>query len=358
MTREHAPWRIPRRGALGALAALILPRDAAGDVPGAESRAAWEAGVDGIRRRMERVMGPFPGPADPAARTAPALEVTAEERGPGYVRRKIAYVVAGDDGRGGDDRVPAWLLLPEGPAGRRSAMLCLHQTNAVGKDEPAGLGGLPDLHYADELARRGHVCLVPDYPRFGEYRWVEGLGGTGYASGSMKAVWNNVRGVDLLTSLPEVDATRLGVIGHSLGGHNALFTATFDRRLRAVVTSCGFTPFPDYYGGDLAGWTSVTYMPRVREVWGCDPARVPFDFPELIAALAPRGCWVCAPEHDDNFAVAGVRRAIEEARGVFALYGADERLVLVTPDAAHTFPAAERQKAYDWLDRTFATPEP
>lgn len=352
------PVRLPRRGVLGGVAAGVFSGVVCAGPPRAPSREAWIAALPEIRRRMESVMGPFPGPLDPSARSVPAFDVTAVERGPGYVRKKVLYVVAGDDGRGGDDRVPAWLLLPDGPPARRSAILCLHQTNAIGKDEPAGLGGLPDLHYADELARRGHVCLVPDYPRFGEYRWAEGLAGTGYASGSMKAIWNNVRGVDLLAGLAEVDPARVGVIGHSLGGHNAIFTAAFDQRLRAVVSSCGFTPFPEYYGGDLAGWTSVTYMPRIREVWGSDPDRVPFDFPEVIAALAPRGCWICAPLRDDNFAVDGVRRAIAEARPLYGLFGAEDRLVLVTPDAAHTFPERERLEAYRWLERILGAGPP
>jgi dienelactone hydrolase len=172
----------------------------------------------------------------------------------------------------------------------------------------------------------------------------------------MRAVWNNLRGVDLLVGLPEVDAGRIGVIGHSLGGHNAIFTAAFDERLRAVVSSCGFTPFPDYYGGDLAGWTSVTYMPRIRTAYGADPARVPFDFPEVIASLAPRGFFASAPERDDNFAVAGVRRAFAEARPIYALFDAADRLVLATPDAGHTFPPAQRQEAYDWLERVLGGP--
>ena len=71
---------------------------------------------------------------------------------------------------------------------------------------------------------------------------------------------------------------RIGVIGHSLGGHNALFTAVFDERLKAIISSCGFTPFHDYYGGKLAGWTSDRYMPRIREVYGNDPDKVPFTF--------------------------------------------------------------------------------
>ena len=38
----------------------------------------------------------------------------------------------------------------------------------------------------------------------------------------MKGIWNHMRAVDLLQSLPEVDPNRIGCIGHSLGGHLAL----------------------------------------------------------------------------------------------------------------------------------------
>ena len=72
----------------------------------------------------------------------------------------------------------------------------------------------------------------------------------------MKAIWNNMRAIDLLQTLPEVDGQRIGCIGHSLGGHNAMFTAAFDTRIQALVSSCGFTSFAKYYGGNLKGWTS------------------------------------------------------------------------------------------------------
>lgn len=353
----RSPSPAARRAAALALALpLLAPPAPAVPPPAATSAAAWAEGAADVRRRMEEVMGPLPGPADADRRPPPPVVTLGEARAEGYRRRKIRYRPGGPEGAG-DDAVPAWLLIPDLPEGSRApAMLCLHQTNAVGKDEPAGLGGLPDLHYAHELAQRGWVCLVPDYPRFGEYRAPDTLEGTGYSSGSMRAVWNNLRGVDLLVGLPEVDAERIGVIGHSLGGHNAIFTAAFDPRLRAVVSSCGFTPFPDYYGGDLAGWTSVTYMPRIRTTFGADPTRVPFDFPEVIASLAPRGVFASAPERDDNFAVAGVRRAFAEARPIYELFDATDRLVLATPDAAHTFPPAQRREAYDWLDRVLGGP--
>ncbi len=102
-----------------------------------------------------------------------------------------------------------------------------------------------------------------------------------------------------------MDPERIGTIGHSLGGHNALFLAAFDRRVRATVTSCGWTPFADYYGGNLKGWTSDRYMPRIRDDFALDPSRVPFDFPGIFAVIAPRAVMSVSPEKDHNFEIRG-----------------------------------------------------
>ena len=69
--------------------------------------------------------------------------------------------------------------------------------------------------------------------------------------------------------------------------YNAIFTAFFDQRVKATVSSCGFTPFHDYYQGKLAGWTSDRYMPRIRDVYGNDPNKVPFDFYEILVGPGP-----------------------------------------------------------------------
>jgi dienelactone hydrolase len=285
-------------------------------------------------------MGPLPG----AERRVP-LDVriieTSDE--PTLVRRKIDF--ASEPG----DRVPAWLLVPKGRRGKGPAMLCLHQTTSIGKDEPVGLGGKPNLRYARELATRGYVTIAPDYPNFGEYK-VDPYA-LGYASASMKGIWNHLRAVDVLSTLAEVDRDRLGVIGHSLGGHNAIFVALFDPRLKAVISSCGFNSFCHYYGGDLAGWSHRGYMPRLRDVYRLDPTKVPFDFPELIAALAPRAFFTNSPLRDANFAVDGVRVCIKAARPIYRLHGAADRLVAVYPDAEHDFPPAQRDQAYEFLDR-------
>ncbi len=321
---------------------LLIVRDQLGSERLVRTQADWRERVEHIRANMQLVMGPLPE----ANRRVPLdLEIVSEVSTAKYMRRKVHFTPEPDD------RVPAWLLIPKQlPAsGKAPAMLCLHQTTKIGKDEPAGLGGLPNLHYAHELAEMGFVCIVPDYPSFGEYPYDFKSKGRHFASGSMKAIWNNMRAIDLLVSMPEVDAQRIGVIGHSLGGHNSLFTAVFDERLRAVVSSCGFTPFHDYYKGALAGWTSDRYMPRIREQYHNDPNQVPFDFYEILGSLAPRGCYSNSPIRDSNFDINGVRKAFSRVEAIYTLFGATESLKLATPDALHDFPPAQRQAAYQFL---------
>ncbi len=83
-----------------------------------------------------------------------------------------------------------------------------------------------------------------------------------------------------------------------------------------------------------------------------DLKKVPVDFPELIAVLAPRAFFTCSPLRDANFEVEGVRVCIAAARPVYALLGAADRLVAVHPDAEHSFPRAERVQAYRFLEQS------
>jgi dienelactone hydrolase len=345
----HAQDAAPSSDSVAAVAypdhsQLLVIRNADGAERPVKTAADWAARVRHIHANMQQVMGPLPA----ATQRVPLdVEVASEAKTEQYLRRKVRFTSEAGD------LVPAWLLIPNELAtgSKAPAMLCLHQTTKIGKDEPAGLGGLPSLHYAHELAGRGYVCLVPDYPSFGEYPYDFKKQGAHWASGSMKAIWNNMRAVDMLETLPQVDANCIGVIGHSLGGHNAIFTAFFDKRLKAVVSSCGFTPFHDDDGGKVADWTSDRYMPRIRDVYQSNADKIPFDFYEVIAGLAPRGFFSNSPLHDRDFDINGVRKAFAKAEGVYALFHAKPNLTLVTPDAPHDFPEAERRAAYAWLDR-------
>ena len=304
----------------------------------------WRERRSHIRAALERVMGPFP-----AVARGPVNARTREERRfNGFVRRKILYEALPND------PVPAYLFLPEA-SGRRPAALALHPTGEPGKDIVAGETDRPNRSYAAELARRGWVVLAPDYPTMGEPQTDPY--DLGYESTTMKGVYNHSRGLDLLASLAQVDPNRMAAIGHSLGGHNALFVAAFDERVRATVTSCGFNSFHHYYGGDLTGWSSRKYMPRIASEYGKDPKRMPFDFSEILGVIAPRAVFVAAPTEDDNFAVEGVRRSVASARPVYErIYHAGERLRAVHPSVGHDFPPDVREAAYAFLERWCAPP--
>jgi dienelactone hydrolase len=302
--------------------------------------ADWQKRRAHILANLQQVMGELPAESQCVPLEVQVLE---EVQTPRFVRRKITFATEKDD------RVPAYLFIPNGLKGQAPAMLCLHQTTTIGKGEPAGLGGSPNLHYAQELAERGYVTLAPDYPNFGDY--PIDVYARGYASATMKGIWNHRRAVDLLQSLPEVDKERIGCIGHSLGGHNSLFVAAFDERIKVVATSCGFNSFFKYYGGDLTGWSHNGYMPRIATVYGKDPARMPFDFTEILAALAPRAVFINAPLHDDNFEVSGVQDCLEAAQPIYALFQATPCLAARHPDCGHDFPPEVREAAYAFVDQ-------
>ena len=200
--------------------------DEAGKRHSIESPAELAVRRTHILLGMQQAMCPLPSSDRRVPLRVKVVDETETEK---YLRRKITF--AAEPG----DRVPAYVLIPKNLAAPSPPLPC-------------------------------SACIRP--PSSGEYPYDFKKQGGHYASGSMKAIWNNHRAVDVLETMLEVDHDKIGCIGHSLGGHNSLFTAAFDQRILAVVNSCGFTPFHDYYGGKIAGWTSDRYMPRLRDVYG------------------------------------------------------------------------------------------
>lgn len=328
---------------------LLQYRDAHGKVRPVTTPHDWQRRREEILDAMQRVMGKLPGPQKRVA-----LEVKVEEQSDAgtYLRRLITYRSEPHS------RTPAYLCIPKDVlAGKRKApaVLCLHPTdNVVGHKVVLGLGGRPGRHYAAELAQRGYVTLSPSYPHLADY-WPN-LSRLGYVSGTMKAIWDNSRGLDLLASLEHVDDSRgFGAIGHSLGGHNAIYTAMFDARITVLASSCGFDSYLDYYDGAQQnwyfgrGWCQIRYMPRLSDYRG-RLEELPFDFPELLGGLAPRPLYVNAPLHDDNFRCQSVDRCAAAARPVYELLGGKGNLIVEHPDCGHDFPLELRRAAYRMID--------
>lgn len=319
-----------------------------GEVRPVETTEDWRQRRLLIQGGMMEVMGSIPNKSE-----VPLDIVYDHDRtvkGDGYTRYWISYVPEPGD------RVPAWLLIPEGLEGRVPGILCPHPTNPDGKDMVVGLIDKPNRNYAQELAQRGYVTIAPDYPGFGEYH--PDVYAEGYVSATAKGIVNHRRALDVLASLPQVDPDELGVIGHSLGGHNALFVSTFDPRVDVTVTSCGFNSFAKYKGGDLTGWSHQGYMPKIATNYDKDPERMPFDFHEILGMIAPRRLFISAPLHDANFEVTGVYDCVNAAEPVFELYDADDNLRTVHPDCEHDFPPDTREQAYTFIDQTFGRERP
>ena len=302
------------------------------------SIADWQQRRASILSAMQEVMGPLPG----NEKRCP-LEIRIEEEVDcgDYRRQLITYASEPDS------RVPAYLLIPRMEAQKKlPGMLALHQTHSLGQKVVVGLGKSTNDEYGVELARRGYVVIAPPYPLLANYH--PDLKALGYQSGTMKAIWDNIRALDVLSSLPFVKTNGFGAIGHSLGGHNSVYTAVFDERIKVVVSSCGLDSFLDYMNGNIKGWTSERYMPRLLNY---KLENIPFDFHELIGALAPRTCFISAPIGDTNFKWDSVDRVAGAARQIYELHNAAENLIVEHPDCGHTFPQAMRQKAYALFDQ-------
>ena len=175
----------------------------------------WESRRIAVVDGMEEIMGELPS----ESRRVDLDVMVEEEVDAGtYIRQLITFQTEPGS------RVPAYICVPKGlkqgpgltgQGGKVPAVLCLHPTDkAVGHKVVLGLGGRQGRAYAAELAERGYVTISPAYPLLVNY-WPN-LDELGYISGTMKAIWDNIRALDLLDSLDYVDSSRgYAAIGHS-----------------------------------------------------------------------------------------------------------------------------------------------
>jgi dienelactone hydrolase len=232
----------------------------------------------------------------------------------------------------------------------------------LGKAEPAGLAGDPMYAYGRDLAARGYVVLCPDLLCFEERRQAGGggrhaahsrLAGDEYErfeftrrvlTGSClqaKYLHDLTCAVDLLASLPTVNRERLGVIGHSLGGLQALWLAWYDARIRAAVSSCGFGLVATLVR-ERINHGFATYVPGLLGVGDLD---------RVAAAVAPRAFLLTAGERDPLFPIDGVREVVATARRQYAEVGVPERFQAILFPGGHSFPEEVKNHAYAFVDR-------
>jgi dienelactone hydrolase len=146
------------------------------------------------------------------------------------------------------------------------------------------------------------------------------------------------RGIDYLTSRPDVDAQRIGVTGCSGGGTVTTYVAALDDRVKVAAPACYINSYrsllTDHIGDaeqSLPGFLSS----------GLDET----DYVELFAPKP----WLIASTEQDFFTPAGARQVYEEARGWYRLFGDENRIDWVVGPGGHGTPLKVREAIYGWM---------
>ena len=191
-------------------------------------------------------------------------QVIGEERRDGYTARKILFNV------NAYSRITAYLLIPDGkgpfPAvnmlhdhgghlyiGKEKMVRPFDVDTAVVNDADRWVEKLYDGQYAgDYFARNGYVVFSADAPMWGERGREEGVDRSKYdiICGNMMMLgrdlsafmtYDDITGTEFLASLPEVDKSRIGCMGCSMGAYRAWMLAALSDKIAAAASICWMT---------------------------------------------------------------------------------------------------------------------
>ena len=219
-----------------------------------------------------------------------------------------------------------------------------------------------DLHPVLALVKAGYAVLAFDQCGFGSRMGELGPFYDRYPHWSQlgRMVEDARAALDALEKDSLVDSQRLYLFGYTLGGMVGLHTAALDPRVKGVVAVSGFTPMrTDTATRGTGGIARFSHerpvIPRLGLFIGREKD-IPYDYDELIAAIAPRPVLVVQPSMDRDATPADVHAAVERARHIYSLYSAADKLALDEPNDYQRLPAATQDRALDWLRNQLASP--
>ncbi|HWQ52161.1 MAG TPA: acetylxylan esterase [Bryobacteraceae bacterium] len=155
-------------------------------------------------------------------------------------------------------------------------------------------------------------------------------------------IWDGMRGIDLLASLPEVDAARIGATGCSGGGTLTTYIAALDPRVAAAAPACYITGWEDQLQADTGPQDAEQQFP--------DLLALGYDHGDFVAAFAPKPYLICSTEQD-FFPLEGARKTFEEARRIYTLLGAPEKIEWTHDPGGHGMTQGNREGVYGWMKR-------
>jgi dienelactone hydrolase/lysophospholipase L1-like esterase len=365
-----------------------LPRPASGPQAAAAYREA-EARRDALvpKRYKEATAGSFRIPKDadawkmqrpevlkivvdslgdlPPRPSPPRSRVVSREIRKGYTLERIAL------DNGVDGEVSALMLVPSARKGPTPAILWLHsstpdKTQVIIPDTNGGADAI-----GEAFVRAGFAVLAPDAYWHGD-RIGSGPSGASEAGRTEQEdlfkfhMWHGrtlwgmfVRddqvALDYLCGRPEVDASRIGATGISMGSTRSWWLAAVDERVSAVAAVACFTRYQNLIAHGGLREHGVYYF--------VDGLLKHFDTEGVLALIAPRPLLALTGDLDGGSPADGVR-ALEQAVGAtYGALGAGEsfRSVLY-PEVGHTYTPEMRAEVMAWFERWLrpqaAGPEP
>jgi dienelactone hydrolase len=171
-----------------------------------------------------------------------------------------------------------------------------------------------------------------------------------------KMVEDTLAAVEAMQRVDFIDPRRVWLLGYGIGGAVALHAAALDDRVAGVVSVAGFTPMRtdtlDKGTGGLARWSGwMPLQPRLGVFVG-EETRVPYDYHEVLAMVAPRPALVFAPKTDTQASLNEVRGCVAEAGKVYDLLWAKNNLQFVELDDYNRFSPETQQVVSDRLKAT------
>ena len=206
------------------------------------------------RVQLEKLWQDFLGTLEVQRHPTPQLSLVVEDRVGDVIRQLVRYEV--EPGV----VTEAYLLKPV-KAKRRAGVVAFHSTIDYSIRQPAGIEGKSEEAFGLKLAERGYVTFCPR-----NYLWPDNthiaageevarfLKRHPRAKGMAKMLFDAQVAVDILASQPEIDPTRLGAIGHSLGAKEVLYLAAFDARIQVAICSEGGI------GTTFSNWNAAWYL--------------------------------------------------------------------------------------------------
>ena len=256
-----------------------------------------------------------------------------------------------------DVTVSCHLLVPVHEPGKRLPLIICLQGHSTGMhislgrpkypgDEQSISGG--DRDFARQVVARGQAALVMDQRGFGERGGTEKGPACHQPAVQAMLLGRTLIGqrchdiscaIDVIEAhFPQIDASRIAIMGNSGGGTATIYAAAVETRIAAAMPSCAFCGYLPSIGAQHH--CLCNYIPGIM---------LDFDMGDLAGLIAPRPLVVVSGKDDGIFPLSSAKEQMEIARGLYEAADASDAVRHVIGQQGHRFYAAQAWPVFDEL---------